>query len=246
MLVVVALGATALFRRGDAVSAENRHARVMVAAEALAPVAAQHDLVVCCGTDVPESQTERAIGGIFEQELRTLLPGDRAVATIAKTIERDPADAAATQPLEGHPIRRLLERNTVVIVGGEGPLTGADDVIDADAASELLARELKADVFAMLTDADAVYVEWGKPRQRAIRRASPAALEAWSFAAGSMGPKVGAACRFANATGKRAAIGALTDLGRILAGETGTTISVLETGIVFEGASPRAGYARAR
>jgi carbamate kinase len=106
-------------------------------------------------------------------------------------------------------------------------------VIDKDLASELLARELDADVFVMLTDADAVYVDWGKPTQKAIRRASPAALGKMRFAAGSMGPKVEAACRFASATGKSAAIGALSDLGKIIAGEAGTTVSPKETGIVY-------------
>jgi carbamate kinase len=106
-------------------------------------------------------------------------------------------------------------------------------VIDKDLASELLARELGTDLFVMLTDADAVYVDWGKPAQKAVRRASPAALSAMQFAAGSMGPKVEAACRFASATGKRAAIGALSDLGRIVAGDAGTTVSVKESGVVY-------------
>jgi len=76
----------------------------------------------------------------------------------------------------------------------------------------------------MLTDANAVYVDWGMPTQRAIRRASPGALAGIHFAAGSMGPKVEAACRFAAATGKPAAIGALSDLNLIIAGEAGTTV----------------------
>jgi carbamate kinase len=54
-----------------------------------------------------------------------------------------------------------------------------------------------------------------------------------SFAAGSMGPKVAAACQFATATGKKAAIGALSDLGRIIAGEAGTTVDPEETDIVY-------------
>jgi carbamate kinase len=154
---------------------------------------------------------------------------------------------ASPQPkrvFELRPIKWLLERNTIVIAAGGGgiptayeagakrKLTGIECVIDKDLASELLARELDADLFVMLTDADAVYVDWGKPSQKAIRRASPAAMSALSFAAGSMGPKVDAACRFASATGKRAAIGALADLGRIIAGEAGTTISPTESGIV--------------
>jgi len=80
-----------------------------------------------------------------------------------------------------------------------------------------------------------VYVDWGTPAQRQIRRASPDALMAMPFASGSMGPKVDAACRFAAATGRSAAIGALGDLDRIIAGEAGTTISSKESGIVYGG-----------
>ena len=103
-------------------------------------------------------------------------------------------------------------------------LIGVEAVIDKDLCSELLARELDADLFVMLTDADAVFVDWGKPSQKAIRRASPESLGSYEFAAGSMGPKVQAACQFASATGKSAAIGALADLSGIIAGEAGTTI----------------------
>jgi carbamate kinase len=146
---------------------------------------------------------------------------------------------------ELRPIRWLLERNAIVIAAGGGGiptmyergnghlLKGVECVIDKDLASELLARDLDADLFVMLTDADAVYHEWGSPRQRSIRRASPAALSTMAFPEGSMGPKVRAACRFATATGKRAAIGALADLSRIVAGDAGTTVSSTETGIVY-------------
>ena len=138
---------------------------------------------------------------------------------------------------ELRPIRWLLEQNTVVIAAGGGGiptmyepgkerhLIGVEAVIDKDFASELLARELDADLFVMLTDADAVYVDWGTPSQRAIRRAPPAAMAAFPFPAGSMGPKVEAARMFAERTGNRVAIGALKDLARIVAGEAGTTVT---------------------
>jgi carbamate kinase len=138
---------------------------------------------------------------------------------------------------EVRPIKWLLARNTVVIAAGGGgiptmyapgakrKLVGVECVIDKDLASELLARTLRVELFVMLTDADAVYLDWGKPTQKAIRRASPAALAKMQFAAGSMGPKVEAACRFARVTGKTAAIGALADLSAIIAGEAGTTVS---------------------
>lgn len=146
---------------------------------------------------------------------------------------------------ELRPIKWLLEHNTIVIAAGGGgipaayeaadhrKLGGVECVIDKDFATELLARELKADLYVMLTDADAVYVDWGKPTQRAIRRATPDALSAMTFPAGSMGPKVAAACRFAKATGKTAAIGALGDLERVIAGEAGTTVSSAASGIVL-------------
>ena len=146
------------------------------------------------------------------------------------------------------PIKWLLEQHTIVVAAGGGgipavyeqgaqrKLVGIECVIDKDLATELLARDLGADLYVMLTDADAVYVDWGKPTQRAIRRASPEALAAMTFAAGSMGPKVDAACRFVRATGKRAAIGELSDLTRIIAGEAGTTIAADADGIVYAAA----------
>jgi carbamate kinase len=137
---------------------------------------------------------------------------------------------------EIRPVRWLLDRGTVVICAGGGgiptvyepgadrKLIGVEAVIDKDLCSELLARELDADLLVMLTDADAVYLDWGKPTQRPIRCASARELAGVHFAAGSMGPKVEAACRFAAGTGKPAAIGALADLSRIIAGEAGTTV----------------------
>lgn len=144
---------------------------------------------------------------------------------------------------EIRPIKWLLDQNTVVICAGGGgiptmylpdqerKLAGVEAVIDKDLCSELLARELKADLLVMLTDADAVYLDWGKPSQRAIRKATPEALADIPFAAGSMGPKVDAACRFTELTGNNAAIGALADLAAIIDGSAGTTITRQAKGI---------------
>ena len=78
----------------------------------------------------------------------------------------------------------------------------------------------------MATDADAVYVDWGKPTRGRSGAATPEALAAISFPAGSMGPKVEAAQDFARATGKRAAIGALADVPAAVRGEKGTTVDM--------------------
>jgi len=149
---------------------------------------------------------------------------------------------------EIRPIRWLLNQNTIVIAAGGGGiptvyepgaerhLVGIECVIDKDFAIELLARELEADLLVILTDTDAVYLDWGKPTQRAIHRASPEALEGMSFPAGSMGPKVEAACRFVKETGRRAAIGALADLPAIVAGTAGTNITMDQRGLAYASA----------
>jgi carbamate kinase len=74
----------------------------------------------------------------------------------------------------------------------------------------------------MLTDVDAVYVDYGTAAARALRRVSPKELSGRTFPAGSMGPKVSAAIEFIEATGKPAAIGKLDDAVEIVRGELGT------------------------
>ena len=135
---------------------------------------------------------------------------------------------------EIRPVKWLLEKGTVVVFAGGGgiptmygpnrTLTGIEAVIDKDLASSLLAREVEADAFVMATDADAVYLGWGTSEARALKKVSAAELRKYAFPAGSMGPKVQAACEFAEATGKPAAIGALEDSARMLREEAGTTV----------------------
>ncbi len=132
-------------------------------------------------------------------------------------------------------VELLVEHGVIVICTGgggiptmltpDGVLVGAEAVIDKDYAGGLLAKSLRADVFLMLTDAEAVWEDWGAPDSRAIHRASSEALESLTFAAGSMGPKVEAACDFVRATGGRAGIGALEDAAAIIEGTAGTLVS---------------------
>jgi carbamate kinase len=137
---------------------------------------------------------------------------------------------------ELRPIQWLLEKKTVVICAGGGgiptmylpdgtrTLTGVEAVIDKDLASELLARDLGADLLVIATDVKGVFLDWGKPTQRMIERMTPKEIDAMNFPAGSMGPKVQAARQFVEKTGKRAAIGALEDIEGIVAGTAGTNV----------------------
>jgi len=83
-----------------------------------------------------------------------------------------------------------------------------------------------ADALVMLTDVDAVEDGYGTPHTRPIRQATPSELRARSFAVGSMGPKVEAACRFVETTGGMAAIGRLDDAAALLDGKAGTMVAM--------------------
>ena len=143
-------------------------------------------------------------------------------------------------------IRSLLDSGCVVICAGGGGipttytadpapagrrLDGVEAVIDKDLASALLAIDVDADVLAIVTDVDAVYEGWGTPEQRAIRRATPESLAASEFAAGSMGPKVRAACQFVERTRKVAAIGSIHDTPALVRGEAGTIVTLDAGGV---------------
>jgi carbamate kinase len=133
-------------------------------------------------------------------------------------------------------IRSLVDAGYLVVCAGGGGVPvvedadgrhrGVEAVIDKDLASSLLAVNLGADALLMATDVDAVYEDYGTDRQRPIRRATPYQLRSGSFAAGSMGPKVEAACRFAEQTGGRATIGSLDQVPQMLDGRAGTDVMV--------------------
>lgn len=130
-------------------------------------------------------------------------------------------------------VRLLLGHHYVVICGGgggvpvvpgpDGRLTGVEAVVDKDAVSALVAREVDADLLVIATDVDAVYTDFGGPGQRALDVVDVAHMPAAAFPAGSMGPKVAAAAAFA-ASGGTACIGALDQLPGLIRGECGTRV----------------------
>ncbi|GLX63662.1 carbamate kinase [Proteus sp. DFP240708] len=130
-------------------------------------------------------------------------------------------------------VRLLLDKGHIVICGGGGGIPvnnsnnefiGSEAVIDKDLTAALISRELNAEHFVILTEADAIYKNWGTPEQAAIREATPEELAPMAVADGAMGPKIMAVSDFVNATGQQAHIGALQNIQQVIEGQSGTLI----------------------
>jgi len=136
-------------------------------------------------------------------------------------------------------IKKLTDEQGIVIAAGgggipvvknaDGTLTGIEAVIDKDRSAFKLAEEVKADVFMVLTDVQNVYVNYGKPDQKALTHVTlEEALQyvnEGQFSAGSMGPKMEAAIKFAE-QGGRAIICSLDQADLALEGHAGTQITL--------------------
>ncbi len=132
-------------------------------------------------------------------------------------------------------IRLLLAGGQVVVCGGgggipvlrepTGRLRGTEAVIDKDLTTARLAVELGADTLVLLTDVDSVMTDFGTPHSRRIHKIAAAEARRLALPSGSMGTKVEAACRFVEATGHVAGIGALDQAADVLLGAAGTIVS---------------------
>ncbi|MBK5218361.1 MAG: carbamate kinase [Thermoleophilia bacterium] len=304
MRILVALGGNALLRRGESAGADAQRKNVEAAAEGLAAVAHEHELVITHGNgpqvgllalqsescrevppyplDVFGAESEGMVGHMLGLALRNALP-DRDVVTVLTEVVVSPDDPAFLKPSkpigpvysaaeatrlaqergwtvgrDGGDYRRLVpspEPNAVaelrslrvlidsgallicvggggipVTLDGAGTMRGVEAVIDKDLTAALLARRLDAGLLLMLTDIAAVQLDWGTEKARPLHATSPEELRQFDFASGSMAPKVEAACRFVEATGRRAAVGALADAERIVHGDAGTQVASRDGG----------------
>jgi carbamate kinase len=177
----------------------------------------------------------KPIGPVYERE-----DAERLAAERGWTIAPDGAKWRRVVPspeprriLELPVIERLVDDGTLVIcaggggipvVAGHGGYGGVEAVIDKDFAGALLARALHADAFLMLTDVDAVYAGFGTPEAAPISRIAAEDIDPHAYAAGSMGPKIAAAKRFAESDGGFAVIGQLADAEAMLRGKAGTMV----------------------
>lgn len=299
MRIVVALGGNALLRRDQPISAQAQHTNVHIAAQSIADLARDHQIIIAHGNgpqvglmalqaaaydptspwplDVLGAETEGMIGYLIEQELMNALPLGAECATLLTRVEvaaHDPAFANPTKPIgplytadqakalewpmmdvgDGkmrrvvpsplpksilglRAIRLLVDAGICVICAGgggipvmrraDGGMEGVEAVIDKDRTAAVLATALHADALLMLTDVDAIYTDWGDPAQRAITNITPDAIETLPFQAGSMAPKVDAACEFIRAGGALAGVGRLSDARAILEGRAGSRITAM-------------------
>jgi len=115
-----------------------------------------------------------------------------------------------------------------VVDPGDGPLRGVEAVIDKDLAGAMLARELDADAYLILTDVPGVALDWGTDDERWLGTVTVEELRGHQadghFRAGSMDPKVEAVCRFVEQTGRTATIAALDEALSAWRGESGTQV----------------------
>jgi carbamate kinase len=135
-------------------------------------------------------------------------------------------------------IESMLESAAVVIAAGgggipvvrgrDGQWRGVEAVIDKDFASALLAAELKAELYIVLTGVSKVALDFGKPAQRFVDRITVAEarkyLSEGQFPAGSMGPKIEASIQFVQASGQQVLITDVEHLRDALEGKDGTVI----------------------
>ncbi len=181
----------------------------------------------------------KPIGAVYSETEAKQLAKQRgwAVAADGNVYRRVVPSPEPKRILELPTIRLLVKVGALVVCAGgggipvvvtpAGSIRGVEAVIDKDLATALLATELQADALLLLTDVDGVYANWGTPEAQPIPMTTPQQLGNYSFAPGSMQPKVEAACRFVKATVGMAGIGKLEDGAEILSGTRGTIVRAL-------------------
>ncbi|MEO3871547.1 carbamate kinase [Nonomuraea sp. B12E4] len=177
------------------------------------------------------------VGQSYDREEAEKLAGEYGwtVARDGSHWRRVVPSPAPRRVIETRLIRQMIREGVIVICAGgggipvvrdeRGRLAGIEAVVDKDLTAAMLAEVLECDAFLSLTDVPRVMRDFGTPAQTEIAHTTPHELRAIDFPAGSMGPKVEAACRFVETTGDMAAIGKLDDAEHILDGSAGTIIT---------------------
>lgn len=175
------------------------------------------------------------IGPIYDKEtaFRLAEQHDWTVKPDGDHWRRVVPSPAPSRIMESDAIKDLLAQDHIVICGGGGGapvikndtnIEGFEAVIDKDATAALLAKEIGAAELLILTDGKYVYQDWGKPNARPLTDVTVREICEFTFAAGSMGPKVDACCDFAEQTGGIGNIGDLHEAIGVMNRESGTRI----------------------
>jgi carbamate kinase len=182
------------------------------------------------------TKPNKPVGPFYSKEM-----ADQLAASTGSVFHEDPRGrgwrkvVASPRPVKINNVKSIekLARDgqIIIAVGGGGipvfwvepnKLQGIDAVIDKDLASSLLANEIKADLFFILTDVPKVYINFRKPDEKALNRISVSEARAYlaqgHFTEGSMAPKVRACIEFCEHGGKEAIITTAAELGKPNAG----------------------------
>lgn len=181
-------------------------------------------------------QPTKPIGPVYTLEQAQQLAQERgwAIAADGQGYRRVVASPEPKRIIELPTIQLLVKSGALVVCAGgggipvvvneAGGLQGVEAVIDKDLAAALLAQNLQAQGLLLLTDVDGVYENWSTNYAHCFEQATPKNLRRYRFAAGSMGPKVEAACRFVETTGQWCGIGKLDQALDIIDGKAGTVV----------------------
>jgi carbamate kinase len=152
---------------------------------------------------------------------RKVVPSPKPIDVVSKWVIRDLVHAGRVVVAAGG-------GGIPVIINGRGLFKGMEAVIDKDYVASLIAREVKVDLFIILTNIDRVYLDYGTPQERPVEvMTSAEAREYFSqgqFPPGSMGPKIEAAIEFVQAGGKEVLITSSSHLKAALIKRSGTRI----------------------
>jgi carbamate kinase len=194
--------------------------------------------------DDPSFQNpSKPIGSFMSEEeaiLRRKEAGWQVIEDAGRGFRRVVPSPLPKEIIELYVIRLLIENGyTVIAAGGggipvirneRGDLEGVEAVIDKDLSSSLLARNIGADTLIISTAVDAVYLNFGKTDQRAIRYTTLPEIKQYlkegHFKPGSMKPKIEAIIHFLEGGGQKAIITSPENLLKAIRGESGTTITI--------------------
>jgi carbamate kinase len=152
---------------------------------------------------------------------RKVVPSPKPIDVVPKWVIRDLVNA-------GRVVIAAGGGGIPIIINGRGLFQGVEAVIDKDYVSSLIAREVKVDLFIILTGIERVFLDFGTPQQRPVETLTVGQAEEYlaqgQFPRGSMGPKIQAAIEYIEAGGKEVLITSASHLKAALLKRSGTRI----------------------